>query len=172
MAEVTDDVRQRMAELGSEGERWLGTLDERIAALEALWGCRIEEPIGGGSAAFVAAAVDRVGRPAVVKISIPAGGVGYTGFERELDVLTLAGSRAYVAVYEHDANHRALLLERLGPPLADLGLGVSQQIDQLAPTIATVWTTLGSRGTALRLLGTTPIDFSTLQRRIQWSVVP
>ena len=124
VAEVSEPVRQRLVELGREGSQWLRSLDGRVAELERIWECEIGEAMCGGSAAFVARAVDRSGRAAVVKIAIPAGGTGYSGFERELDVLTFAGPTSYVSVFDHSIEHRALLMERLGPPLAECGLDV------------------------------------------------
>lgn len=135
---------RRLSELGDEGERWLQSIDARLNTLEQLWDCRIGEALSGGSAAFVASAVDRSGRSAVVKISIPAAGTGYSGFEREHDVLMSLGPAAYVEVLESDRTHRALLLERLGAPLAEIIPDVAQQIDVLAETIAAGWGPIGS----------------------------
>ncbi len=139
MVEPSEPVRKRLADLGDAGQEWLESLEDRIADLERIWDCHVNETLPGGSAAFVASAVDREGRPAVVKLAIPAGGTGYSGYERELNVLTIVGPEAYVAVFDHSNKHRALLLERLGRPLAECGFDVERQIDTLAETIAAGW---------------------------------
>jgi streptomycin 6-kinase len=145
MAEVTEAVRQRLLELGDEGQLWLDGLDSKIRALEELWGCRFGEALGGGSAAYVAQVVDRNGNDAVGKIALPDGGVGYVGFEREVAALHAGGSNAYVAILEHNAKHQALLLERLGESLEQLGFNVEQQIAFLAPTISEGWRPMPER---------------------------
>ena len=99
----------------------------------------MEGSLGGGSAAFVAAATDRRGRPAVLKVAIPAGGEGYADFEREALALSLGHHETYVEVYEVDVVRRAFLLERLGPSLAELGLSVEGQIDAIAVTLRGSW---------------------------------
>ena len=139
MAEVSEAVRQRLVDLGDEGRQWLARLDDTISRLEQRWDCTIAEPVAGASTAYVARASDSAGREAVAKIAIPGGGRGYAGFERELEALTLGANDAYVGVLASDVEHRGLLLERLGPPLADCGFTVPRQIDVLAPTIQAGW---------------------------------
>lgn len=128
-----------MQQLGVVGRRWLDGLDSLLSELESLWSCRVERSLGGGSAAFVATAVDRAGRPAVLKVAIPAGGDGYADFDREALALRLGLRRQYVEVYEVDPVRRAFLLERLGPSLASLGLPVEEQIDIIAATLRGSW---------------------------------
>ncbi len=93
-----------------------------LAELESAWDCPIDDPIDGGTAAFVATAIDRGGHAAIVKVAIPSGGEGYSDFENELLVLTLAKHRSYVDVLEADVDRRVLLLERLGQPFTEAGM--------------------------------------------------
>lgn len=129
----------RLQHLGDEGRSWLAGLEQLVTELESEWGCRVGDPVEGGSAAFIANAVDRHGRAAILKVAIPAGGDGYADFEREALVLSLAGGPSYVEVFEVDHQRRVFLLERLGPPLADLGLTIDEQIEILAATVQPSW---------------------------------
>ena len=83
--------------------------------------------------------LDRGGQAAIVKVAIPSGGEGYSEFERELLVLTLAKHPSYVDVLEADVDRRALLLERLGQPLTDAAMTVEAQIEILAATMMDGW---------------------------------
>lgn len=139
MVELSSAVSRRLIQLGEVGQRWLEGLDSLVVELEGVWSCRVGGSLGGGSAAFVAAATDRRGRPAVLKVAIPAGGEGYAEFEREAVALSLGPSETYVEVYEVDAVRRAFLLERLGPSLAELRLSVEGQIDAIAATLRGSW---------------------------------
>jgi len=139
MAEVSARCRRRLDLLGAAGQRWLDDLDGLLAALERAWGCTIGAPLDGGTASFVAHATDRIGRAAVVKVAIPSGGEGYSGTEPELIVFALAPRGAYVDVLEVHTEHRAMLLEGLGPALVELDLDVEEQIDVLAETMTCGW---------------------------------
>jgi streptomycin 6-kinase len=139
MVEISPSVNRRLRQLGNVGQQWLDGLDSVVCELESLWSCRVEESLGGGSAAFVATAIDRWGRPAVLKVAIPAGGEGYADFEREALALSLGCAENYVEVYEVDELRRTLLLERLGPSLADLRLSVEAQIDIIVATLRGSW---------------------------------
>ena len=92
---LSEAALRRLAELGSTGSGWIETLPATLAALEVRWGCHIGEPFGKGSASFVASAVSDDGRACAVKLAIPAGGTGYSTFERELTVLSAAPADLY-----------------------------------------------------------------------------
>lgn len=139
MVEVSSSVNRRLQQLGDVGQRWLDGLDSLVAELESLWCCREERSLGGGSAAFVATVVDDSGRPAVMKVAIPAGGQGYAEFEREALALSLGRTENYVEAYAIDEVRRAFLLERLGPSLAESRLSVEDQIDVIAATLRGSW---------------------------------
>jgi streptomycin 6-kinase len=136
--DVSQQVHNRLTQLGEVGQRWLDQLPATIEALAQQWGCDVSGSLGGGSAACVVNATDRHGRPAVLKIAIPAGGEGYSDFDSEVLALSLGGD-SYVDVYEVDPVHRALLLERLGSSLEQLNVTVEQQISVLAATLMRSW---------------------------------
>jgi predicted kinase len=136
-------VPQRLAlslqALGTAGEAWLAGLPDLLAGLEADWSVTLGAPLEGGQAGYVAEAVTHDGTPAVVKVSIPPGTDGFTPFERQLAALRLAGGDPYVRLIRHDVPRRALLLERLGRPMASLGWPAARQMRALARTAARGW---------------------------------
>jgi streptomycin 6-kinase len=93
----------------------------------------------GGNAAYAAEAVTHDGTPAVLKVPVPPGIDGFAPFDRQLAALQLAGGDPYAGLIRYDVPRRALLLERLGPPMASLGWPASRQADVLARTAARGW---------------------------------
>jgi streptomycin 6-kinase len=138
VARVNPTVKARLADLGDVGAAWLSDLENTLAALAFEWSCTIGDSIDGGSGSFVAEAIDREGRPAIVKVSIPEGAEGYAGFARQLEALEL-GRGSFVEVFEVSSRHRALLFERLGPNLATFGYSVEQQIGIIGSRLPSVW---------------------------------
>jgi streptomycin 6-kinase len=135
---VNPTVEARLADLGGVGAAWLSDLDQTLAELAFEWSCTIGDSIDGGSGSFVAEAIDREGRPAIVKVSIPEGAQGYASFARQLEALEL-GRESFVDVFEVSSPHRALLFERLGLGLETFGYSVEQQIDIIGSTLPSVW---------------------------------
>jgi streptomycin 6-kinase len=107
--------------LGEAGEAWLAALPGLLAGLEADWLVTVGTGLEGGNAAYVAEAVTRDGTPVVVKVPVPPGVGGFTPFGRQLAALQLAGGDPYVGLIRYDVPRQALLLERLGRPMASLG---------------------------------------------------
>jgi streptomycin 6-kinase len=75
------------------------------------------------------------GQDAVLKIAIP--GLDLAG--GELRTLLATQGQGYARVFQHDAARGAMLLERLGPRLIDLGLSVDAQIEAICRTLRTAW---------------------------------
>lgn len=139
IVEVPERVRSRARALGAEGERWLLELPDLIDQLESDWGIRVGGSQGTGFVAYLAAATTSDGTPAVLKIALPEGLSGVSEFRRELRCLLLGGGDPYVDVLKHDESRRVVLLERLGQPLANLGLSVTSQIEVIARTVPRGW---------------------------------
>ena len=57
----------------------------------------------------------------------------------ELRTLLAAEGRGYARVLRHDVTRGALLLERLGPQLIELGLPVAAQIEAICATLGEAW---------------------------------
>jgi streptomycin 6-kinase len=73
----------------------------------------------------------------LVALKIPIGGLAKA--DREFGLLRQASGHGYVRVLRHDTNSRAMLLERLGPQLAMLGLSVAEQIRIICRTLQQAW---------------------------------
>jgi streptomycin 6-kinase len=130
---VPDVVANAAAAWGAD--RWLRDLPRLVADLEAEWSVSVERPYPHASEAFVAEASLGDGTPAVLKLLIPRD-VGDA--RHEITMLELAGGRGCVGLLRHDAAWGALLLERLGPSLYELGRPLSQRLEILVAA-ATVW---------------------------------
>jgi streptomycin 6-kinase len=136
---VSDQLALSLRALGAAGEAWLAGLPGLLAGLAADWSVIIGGRLDGGHAAYVAQAFTRDGTPAVVKVAVPAELDGFVPFGRQLAALQLAGGDPYVGVLRFDRPRRALLLERLGLPLASLGWPAARQVDALARTASRGW---------------------------------
>jgi streptomycin 6-kinase len=127
-------VRQKAASLGEEGEAWLAGLPDVIAHLEERWSVTVGEALGGGSAAFVARARTADGGEAVLKVALPA-----PHFRVQAQVLERARGRGYARLLGADLEHRALLLESLGPSMEQLGMPAERQLETLCAMLTRAW---------------------------------
>ena len=125
--------------LGEAGEAWLAGLPGLLADLEADWLVTVGAGLEGGNAAYVVEAVTQDGTPAVLKVPVPPGIDGFIPFERQLAALQLAGGDPYAGLIRYDVRRQALLLERLGRPMASLGWPASRQAGALVRTAARGW---------------------------------
>src|SRR5262249_56235086 len=98
------------------------------------------EVCGKASEAYGAAAVTADGEEVALKIPIP----GIEKANRELRTLRAANGRGYVRLLQHDAASGAMLLERLGPQLAQLERPVEKQIEIICSTLRQAWMPLPS----------------------------
>ena len=130
-------LRGRAEALGPAGRRWLDSLDDMVAELEARWQIRAGETLSGGSHALVATAVTSDGAPRVLKIELPDG--DEAAFLQGVTALRLADGRGCARLYAHDAARRATLQERLGSTLKALNYSVDRQIDILCAALREIW---------------------------------
>lgn len=131
-------VQQKAMNLGNEGERWLDSLGEHIQLFEQRWKISLAKRLDGGTEAFVAEVTMENGVDAVLKIMMPSA-EGNTIFEQEIAALTRADGDGYVRLLSYDINHRAALLERLGPPLKDTNYPIEDQIEIICKTLKKSW---------------------------------
>jgi streptomycin 6-kinase len=82
----------------------------------------------------VAEATVSGGGKAVLKLALPGGGAAH-----QIETLLLAGGRGYARLLRHDMRLQAMLLERLGTPLADVGFSVHKQIEVICCTLQRGW---------------------------------
>nr|WP_295884439.1 aminoglycoside phosphotransferase family protein [uncultured Devosia sp.] len=132
---VPDIVRRRAESEGPAGAEWLSGLDQTLADLEGEWGVTIGEAMPGGTAAFVAEAVDAAGDTFIVKVGTPGSVAG----RHEVTVLAIARGKGYARLVRQDADRRALLLERLGGLLDDVDLPYGSKIDIMCATLLDAW---------------------------------
>src|SRR6185437_7681587 len=122
--------------LAAGAEDWLEQLPVLVSSLEADWSIAVGRPYTGGSEAFVAEATRADGAPAVLKVLMPATG---NHPANEATVLRLVGGHGCPVLYQYDAGRGALLMERLGRPMFELGLPLSRRLEILCAAAARVW---------------------------------
>jgi streptomycin 6-kinase len=133
-AEVPPVVRAKAQAAGAGS--WLDALPALIGRLERAWSVRVGRAYGDATDAFVAEAVTAGGTPAVLKVLVPREG---DAARHEIAVLRLCGGDGCVGLLRHDAGLGALLLERLGPSLHELGLPMVRRHEILLATAQRVW---------------------------------
>jgi streptomycin 6-kinase len=137
--DLPDLVRQRALAIGPAGQRWLDQLDGVVEALAARWHLTVGEPFAGGTASLVAAATDAAGQDCVLKVWMPLEIDGGDAFDRSVLAHQLADGRGCARLLDHDAESRAVLLERLGPNLDALGMAVPAILETVAATLREFW---------------------------------
>ena len=133
--EVPIKVRRLAEQLGAPGRAWLEALPGQIAALERDWGIAVGAAAGRGSEAFVAFARASDGAEAALKISIP----GLDPARLELRTLRAAGGAGYAKLLRADEAANVMLLERLGPQLAESDLPIDDQLGVICATLSQAW---------------------------------
>lgn len=108
-----------------------------VHQLATTWSLSIGRTLTGGTEALVTEAITSDGRAAVLKL-LPAWLAASPG---EFQTLHAARGHGYAEVYALDEAAGAILLERLGPPLATLGLPVDEQIAIICETLTEAWAT-------------------------------
>lgn len=137
--DVPDRVRQRALADGEAGRRWLDDLPGAVAALADRWGLELGESLPGGTASLVTTATDRSGRACVVKLPLPLESEGVDAFRHSVLAHRLADGRGCARLLGHQESPPALLLERLGPNLHELGLELPQVMEAIATTLGSFW---------------------------------
>jgi streptomycin 6-kinase len=132
MIEVPAVVRNKARAAGAED--WLERLPALVSSLEADWSITVGHPYEGGTEAFVADATRADGTPAVLKVLVPGTG---SDASSEAAVLRLVGGDGCPVLYRHDPDQGALLMERLGRPMYELGLPLARRLAILCATATT-----------------------------------
>jgi streptomycin 6-kinase len=127
-------VRNKALAAGAAG--WLEELPELVAGLERDWRITVGQPYDDPTEAFVARAVLDDGTPAVLKLMIPRPG---NHAANEMTVLRLADGDGCARLLRSDPARDALLIERLGRSLAQLGLPLRRRHEILTATARRLW---------------------------------
>ncbi len=134
MIELPPVVRNKAVVAGAQ--EWIEHLDRTVDGLAAEWGFDLGPTFTDGTEAFVAAVTMRDGSDAVLKLLVPHGS---DVAEHEITVLTLAAGDGCAALLRSDAARGAMLLERLGPALVDLGYPLDRRLEILCATAQRLW---------------------------------
>jgi streptomycin 6-kinase len=148
---------------GAAGRRWLDELPGVLATLCDRWDLEVGDAYRGGTSGYVAAATDGAGRPCVLKVAMPLDHGEDEAFARSVRVHRLADGRGCARLLDHDPDVPAMLLERLGPNLDDLGLDLPTLLDAVADALRTLW-----RPRADLTLDTTDVDLPTGPDKAAW----
>ena len=122
---------------------WLDELPTLVAHLEDAWSITVGRVYQDATEAFVAEATLADGTLAVLKLLVPRDG---DAARNEAAVLRLAGGDGCVRLLRDDVELGALLLERLGPSLSELGLPTARRHEILCDTAARVWRAVPPEG--------------------------
>ncbi|QYG91486.1 phosphotransferase [Iamia sp. SCSIO 61187] len=134
MIEIPELVRNKALAAGADA--WLEGLPALVAVLEQEWGIDVGPPYPDGTEAYVAPAVLDGGTEAVLKLCIPR---SLDAARREIVTLRLADGAGCAALLRHDLDRGALLLERLGPSMADLDLPLEERTSALLDAARRMW---------------------------------
>ena len=141
--EIPELVRQRAMHNGSAGRRWLDDLPRTAAELATRWGLTFGRTYRGGTAGCVVDATDADGRACVLKIAMPLDMDERETFIRSVRAHELAAGRGCAAIFAHDEEAPAMLLERLGSNLDELGMPVADILEAIASTLCSFWRPIG-----------------------------
>ena len=133
--ELPEAVRKRLRANGSEA--WLASLPELVAGLEREWDISVEgSAFFGGSEALVSPTRMADGTPAILKVLIPREDEVAA---HEITAMRLANGEGCARMYRDDPHRGAMLLERLGKPLAESGLPPAERLDVLCGAAMRLW---------------------------------
>lgn len=134
MIDVPEVVRAKALAVGAED--WLDGLPDLVGYLTGEWGLTLGRTYPDATEALVVEATEADGTPAVLKLLVPRSG---DAARNEITVLRLADGDGCVRLLRHDEGLGALLLERLGPSLHDLGLPLRRRHEVLCTTAVRMW---------------------------------
>ena len=132
--EIPAILRNNAAAVGAE--HWIEALPELVAQLEARWNITVGHAFMGGTEAYVAEAITSKGDNAVLKLLLPQ---SPNAARHEITALRLAGGDGCATLLRDDSDIGAMLLERLGLTLFELGLPIVRRHEILCDTAARVW---------------------------------
>jgi streptomycin 6-kinase len=129
-------VRAKAAAVGAAG--WVEGLPALVADLEREWGVTVGAAFADATEALVAAAVLADGTDVVLKIVIPRS-EDVAALRHEITVLRVADGEGCVRLLRADPDRGAMLLERLGPSLFELGPPLADRLEILCSVAERFW---------------------------------
>jgi len=121
--------------MGEIGATWLRELDATVSRVAADWELQVGRVLDGGSGALVAEVDMPGGVAAILKIAVPDPDLSTV----EADVLRAAEGRGYARLYQYNRAERAMVLERLGPPMWQQHLPQDQQLTLYCAALQEAW---------------------------------
>ena len=134
MVELNDVVREKALAVGAQA--WLDSLSVLVAHLERDWSISVGRPYSDSSEAFVAPATCTDGTEAVLKLIVPRDN---DAAAHEILALRLANGDGCARLLRDDVARGAVLLERLGRSLHDLGLPMRTRHEILVGCARRMW---------------------------------
>ena len=131
---VPEPVRAKAIAAGAT--KWLADLPALVAELRRQWSLTLGPVYPDATEAYVAQARLADGTPAVLKVMVPRGALDAAN---EITVLRLADGTGCARLLRHDVARGALLTERLGPSLYDLGLPLPRRHEILCDVARQLW---------------------------------
>jgi streptomycin 6-kinase len=131
---IPEPVRRKALNAG--GGHWLKQLPGLVADLEREWSITVGAGFADSTEAYVAEATTQTGERVVLKLIVPRDGEAAA---HEITALRLADGDGCVRLLRHDERRGALLVERLGRSLAELGLPIRRRHEILCDLAARVW---------------------------------
>jgi streptomycin 6-kinase len=117
-------------------EAWVTALPGLVADLAREWGLRVGAAFGDATEAYVVEVTRADGTPAVLKVVVPRRAAVAS---HEITVLRLADGEGCCRLLRYDEPRGALLLERLGPAMSELGLPQPRRLEILCDLASAVW---------------------------------
>jgi streptomycin 6-kinase len=117
-------------------EAWLLELPALVAHLERAWSISVGRAFDSGHEAFVAEATMADGTPAVLKVLVPRSD---DVARHEITALRLADGVGCARLYRADDAAGAMLTERLGRTLFELGLPIDRRLAIMCDAASRVW---------------------------------
>lgn len=127
-------VESKARAVGSE--RWLEGLPELLASIESDWSLSVGPAFDDASEALVLTATLADGTPAVLKLAVPRPG---DAVAHEIMALRLVGGDGCPKLLRADPGRGAMLLEKLGRPLSQMGLPLVTRHAILCATARRIW---------------------------------
>ncbi len=134
MLKIPAVVREKALAVGAVA--WVDGLPELISSIEQDWDISVGRPYGDSTEAFVAEATCGDGTPVVLKLLVPR---DRNVAAHEVTVLRLADGQGCPRLLAEDVPRGALLLQRLGQSLYQLGLPWERRHEILVSAAGRIW---------------------------------
>ena len=127
----------RKARTAAGESAWLDALPDLVGEMASRWSLTVGRACDGfGMNALVVEVTTADGTQAVLKLAPPGDAQKLV---LEATVLDLAAGDGCVRLFDVDVERRALLLERLGPSMYDLGVPTRQRHELLLDAVRRMW---------------------------------